>query len=180
MNPTDWDARNADPLWRHAHVLRTLHAAHWPRIEELHRQVRRIVSARRQRRADAAEAELELALQAVELDGAKADSPWVVGAMLQRMDFDARIRRHARGGRIGLLIESRDCDGVYSCTMRVMNADVAKVRAWCDRQAEGADGPIVFGPCRPESIRDFEPITRDLVAEAHEDGHRHAIYSPIG
>ncbi|CAB4158576.1 hypothetical protein UFOVP703_19 [uncultured Caudovirales phage] len=161
-------------------MLWSLHRTHWPRIEELHRQVRRIVTRRRMGAEDKAEAELARALEAVELDEAKADSPWVVGSMLQRMDFDARIRRHARGGRIGLLIESRDCDGVYTCTMRVMNADVAKVRAWCDQHAEGADGPVVFGPCTPESYRDFEPITRDLVAEAHEDGHRHTIHSPIG
>jgi len=174
------DARQADPLWRHAHLLRCLHAAHQPRLDELAQRRRRILTARRIEREDRAERELAQLLESLDLDNAPADAPWQVRLMVEENRMRLNMARWAEGGRIGMVIESRDSDCVYSVRAKVLNARWPTVQAYMQRTEDGADGPVHFRLCRPSSLREFEPVTRDLVLEAMEEGHPHHVVSPIG
>lgn len=174
------DARQANPLWRHAHILRCLHEATKARLAEIELRRRRIVAARRCREEEAAAERFDAALAAVELDNAPAENPWAVGMMLAALAWQRAMRTQAEGGRIGLIIEERDCDCVYSTSARLMNAQWPKVAAYIEQRQADAEGPCHIRLVAPSALQWFEPQTRDLVMEAYENGHRSTVYSPIG
>lgn len=125
-------------------------------------------------------ADLETVLAEVEplLDGAPAHQPWIVGRLLECMRIERRIIECAEGGKVAVVESGRDCDCVeYSGHVRIIDATV-EAFTWLDSQiGDWADGPYHLAIIKPSEAAGIRRESRDLVLEAMEDGHRHAIYS---
>ena len=178
----DNDARQADPLWRGAWILRCLHHSTRERLAELDGRRAIRVNVRRWNERLAAENRLDKIMAEIELDDAQAseEGKFAVKRMLGDMAFQRALNTLTQGGRIGIVVEERDCDCVYSKSARILNAKPATVRAYMNRREEQAEGPIYMNLVAPSGLRGVEPERSDLVLEAFEDGHRHTVYSPIG
>ena len=88
------------------------------------------------------------------------------------------IAELAEDGMVAAVESGRDCDGVeYSGKVCVIEATLAAFDKLHDDTAEWADGPFRFDLMRVSEAKKVEYESRDLVMEAHEDGHRHVIYS---
>ena len=70
----------------------------------------------------------------------------------------------------------RDCDMCESSSIRRIPASVLAFERRERRVAEDAEGSWSFYPISPDFAADFTPRRRDLIAEAHEDGHPHVVY----
>jgi hypothetical protein len=91
-----------------------------------------------------------------------------------RAALDANIE----DGKIALYVDGRDCDGVQYSRSYVMDAwkSVAAFKQWDEERINWLDGPESITLGKPS---EFVPIneSRDLVAEAFENGHPHVIYA---
>lgn len=86
------------------------------------------------------------------------------------------IEKYAEAGFIKVVESGRDCDGVeYDGIVRVIDATLDAYMELADEISESADGP--FQLCIVPMSDEPEYSTRDLVMEAHENGHRHSIVS---
>ena len=95
-----------------------------------------------------------------------------------RQNFLATIKDSAESGKLALVWSGRDCDGVqYSGQVELVNANIAAVTKAVDHTYDWADGPCNFYIERPSVARRLTYDSRDLVMEAHEDGHPHVIYA---
>lgn len=98
-------------------------------------------------------------------------------ARLQRLAFLQQIRDYAEDGQIAVVWSGMDCDGVrYSGDVRMVSATKQDVTEHIDHVYEWADGPCVYSLMRPSCARELEYQSRDLAAEAHEDGHSHCLF----
>ena len=92
-----------------------------------------------------------------------------------RARIAAEISRVQIGGKVGLVRMGMDCD----CT-RYLRASIIDVPALFQFQVEQfkheewLDGPESTGFCCPLDLP--ESFSRDLAAEAFEDGHPHVVY----
>ena len=94
----------------------------------------------------------------------------------QRVKWNRDLRELAVDGKIALVSGGRDCDGVcWEGAVTIVDATAAAVNAHIDHAYEWADGPIHFSLASPED--EVEYYSRDLGAEAYEDGHNHVIYA---
>ncbi len=95
---------------------------------------------------------------------------------MRRQGLLRQLRELAEGGQIAVIESGRDCDGVrYWGRRHLIEATVQAVDALHDRLANWADGPFSLALARPS-----EPVeygSRDLAAEAFENGHPHVIYA---
>jgi len=89
-----------------------------------------------------------------------------------------RDRELTENGEIAVVVSGRDCDGVEYHN-RVSIVPVEEADACEAGEEEWADGPIYFERMRPSEAKTLEYSSRDLVAEAHENGHSHVIYSSM-
>ena len=88
------------------------------------------------------------------------------------------IASHAQNGKVCAVESGRDCDGVeYSGKIHTIDATIAAWRELDDDIGQWADGPYHLSVASPSEAETIEYASRDLVMEAHEDGHRHVIYS---
>lgn len=88
------------------------------------------------------------------------------------------IASHAEGGKVCAIESGRDCDGVeYSGKIHTIDATIAAWRELDDGIGQWADGPYHLSVASPSEAKTIEYASRDLVMEAHEDGHPHVIYS---
>ena len=77
------------------------------------------------------------------------------------------------GPVIGVKVWSRDCDHVCGENRYFIPATVKAYDEFVDRQLDWAEGPMTFSVCRPSLP--FRAWSRDMVLEAYEDGHPHAV-----
>ena len=69
-----------------------------------------------------------------------------------------------------------DCDGVTHSQLCEFPADFAGFNRAVDEILAWADGPECFDILTPEKALSFDPTpSRDLHAEAHENGHSHLV-----
>ena len=95
-----------------------------------------------------------------------------------RQGFLTNLRQMAEGGKIAAIESGRDCDCVeYSGKVHIIDATVAAYNALHDDLSDWADGPFRLCLERPSVAQRVKYESRDLVMEAHEDGHPHVIYS---
>lgn len=88
------------------------------------------------------------------------------------------IATKAEGGKVCAIESGRDCDGVqYAGKVHTIDANIAAWRKLYDDLGNWADGPFSLSVASPSEARAIEYTSRDLVMEAHEDGHPHVIYS---
>lgn len=84
----------------------------------------------------------------------------------------------AEDGKVAYVESGRDCDGVeYSGCVHIMDATLEAYEALDTLIGEWADGPYQLALMRVSKTRSVTYESRDLVMEAHEDGHRHSICS---
>lgn len=84
----------------------------------------------------------------------------------------------AEDGKVAYIESGRDCDGVqYSGQVHITDATVEAYEALHDRIAEWADGPFHLELCSVSVAKGVQYESRDLVMEAHEEGHPGVIYS---
>lgn len=96
--------------------------------------------------------------------------------LAQRARLAARIARFAEGGQVAIVAGGRDCDGVvYEGHVSLIPASVVAYERHVDRALEWADGPMHFDIELPSVAEHVEPYSRDLGAEAHENGHPHVL-----
>lgn len=89
----------------------------------------------------------------------------------------ATIERCAEHGKVALVESGMDCDCVsYGNHATVLDADLKAVEAHIDSALSWADGPMHFCLMTPSEAALLKPRSRDLAAEAHEDGHPHSIH----
>lgn len=107
-----------------------------------------------------------------------ASTLWATIEGLQRAILEASIMELAENGLIAVIESGRDCDGVeYEGSVYVIEASVDAYEALDDDIGKWADGPYRLQIARPSDAESVEYTSRDLVMEAHEDGHRHSIVS---
>lgn len=88
------------------------------------------------------------------------------------------IAFHAQDGKVCAVESGRDCDGVeYSGKIHTIDATIKAWRDLDDDIGQWADGPYYLSVASLREAETIEYASRDLVMEAHEDGHRHVIYS---
>jgi hypothetical protein len=90
------------------------------------------------------------------------------------------IRQFEHEGRLYLEESGIDCDCVqYAGTIHEIEASPYALRKLEEEISRWADGTFSLQPLRFEDVEDIRCVTRDLAAEAFEDGHQHAVYSFI-
>lgn len=88
------------------------------------------------------------------------------------------IAEKAEGGKVCAIESGRDCDGVqYAGKVHTIAANIDAWRKLDDDLGKWADGPYCLSVASPSEARGIQYESRDLVMEAHEDGHPHVIYS---
>lgn len=90
-----------------------------------------------------------------------------------RQRWVAAIKDNAENGEIALVLWQRDCDCVEGTSRYILDANVATVDKFCEKQLNYAEGPMRFSIQRPSDH--YEPYQRDRIAEAHENGHPYAV-----
>jgi len=97
-------------------------------------------------------------------------------ALTERFATKRRIAACAEDGKVAIVESGRDCDGVeYSGKVSIIPSTLEAYCAACDQIAEGADGPFWLDVERPSIARTLRYESRDLVAEAFENGHPHVL-----
>lgn len=94
-------------------------------------------------------------------------------ARCQRVGVRQQIEMLAEGGKVGVIVWSRDCDHVCGESKYVIDATLKAYDAFVERQLDGAEGPMSFRLCR--ASQPFKGWSRDMVLEAHENGHAHLV-----
>ena len=98
--------------------------------------------------------------------------------------IDRRVKRYAEtqqisscaeNGKVAVVWSGMDCDCVrYSGDCYLVEATRNAVDQHVDSYYEYADGPCGYYICKPSERPDYH--SRDLAAEAFENGHPHHIY----
>ncbi len=92
---------------------------------------------------------------------------------------EAVIQAYAEDGMVCYIESGRDCDCV-EYDGKVHGPVPATAQAYEELDTligEWADGPYHLALCRPSEVKKVKYESRDLVMEAHEDGHPHSIVS---
>lgn len=96
----------------------------------------------------------------------------------QRIGLHHRIAECSESGKVALIESGRDCDGVmYWGRVHLVDATLAAVLDKEALIARWADGPFQLRIERPTVAEEIEYHSRDLGAEAFEDGHAHCLYA---
>ena len=98
--------------------------------------------------------------------GELADRAKIAGTIAKYID-DA--------GMVGVVKSGRDCDGVEYCYGSAERTTVMSFVHERDDMYAWADGPCYLSICSVDDLP--ESYSRDLVMEAHENGHPHSICS---
>ena len=119
---------------------------------------------------------LALLNRALEADFARGTAPGAIRLAINLIRVSDAIEQYAEGGYIKVVESGRDCDGVqYDGLVRIIEASRAVFEKLQDEIAESADGPFRLTIVPMSDDPEYE--TRDLVMEAHENGHAHSIVS---
>lgn len=98
-------------------------------------------------------------------------------ARTARQSLLRSVKQFAEDGKVAVVWSGRDCDGVrYHNDVRLIDASIVAVDEHIAHTYEWADGPCSYWITTPAYGRTLSYESRDLVMEAHEDGHSHVIY----
>lgn len=110
------------------------------------------------------------------IDGRLCADPDRKEELTDRIATKRRIAACAEGGKVAIVESGRDCDGVqYSGKVSIIPATYEAFCAAWDDIADWADGPFHLSVERPSIARRMRYESRDLVAEAFENGHPHVL-----
>jgi hypothetical protein len=103
-------------------------------------------------------------------------SPLVIALLGRAGVIEPRFVPFAEHGKIAVVEEGRDCDGVqYSGHVRIIDATLAAFNELEDRLNKWADGPFHLSLMLPSEAAKVEAQSRDRTLEAFEDGHPWSI-----
>lgn len=89
-----------------------------------------------------------------------------------------RIAECAEDNRIAINESGMDCDcNQYSGNITLIEATPEAYHAHEDERSEWADGPFNLYIMKPSEAEKTRYQSRDLIAEAHEDGHPWVVYA---
>lgn len=97
----------------------------------------------------------------------------------KRWNMMAQIDECRRAdGKMWITESGMDCDcSRYSGHLHECDANIISFYKLWDYIGEWADGPFSLYPITEKQAGESRPTSRDLVMEAHEDGHPHSISS---
>lgn len=111
-------------------------------------------------------------------DSAQIFTKWEIAKALFEFHLNEHIASIAEDGKVAWVESGRDCDCVeYSGRVHIVDATYQAYVELDERLGEWADGPYQLALCRVSETQSVTYESRDLVMEAHEDGHPHVIYS---
>lgn len=92
-----------------------------------------------------------------------------------------KLEHRVHEGIIYVWETGMDCDCVQFGGLRKITVPegediVAVFEAWENEQYDGADGPLSHAIITYERAQEVQPYSRDLAAEAYENGHPHVVY----
>lgn len=118
------------------------------------------------------------ALEALSVSTARASGvPTVDERINERAGLMQRIAKCNENGWIAVVESGRDCDGVkYSGRVHDCEANPQAYHKLCSDILSWADGPCGFYITHPSAAAEISYESRDLGAEAFENGHPHALY----
>ena len=94
-----------------------------------------------------------------------------------RSDLAGLISEKSENGEVAIVHGFIDCDGgMRDNIVDTVPATVTAVEHFKDEQAKWAEGPIWMNLEKPSDATELESSSRDLAAEAHENGHPHVLY----
>lgn len=97
-------------------------------------------------------------------------------ALRDRADLVAEINRKKEHERIAIVFSGMDCDCVaFTGKVRVVPATASVVERVLDQMYDNAEGPLSHYLMPPKQAQRIGYVTRDLAAEAHENGHPYVI-----
>lgn len=100
-----------------------------------------------------------------------------VDSLADRAALAGEIEHKASGGKVAMVESGMDCDCVqYSGRIRMVQAIVSAYVHAVNRAYADAEGPISIYMATPAEARAIRYSSRDLAAEAHEDGHPGVVY----
>lgn len=82
------------------------------------------------------------------------------------------IDKYAVDGKVGISWQHIDCDMCRTTGVAVIPANVVHFKTWLTKFYDNAEGPTDWSITKP---REQAPTFRDLIAEAHENGHPHLV-----
>ena len=92
-----------------------------------------------------------------------------------RVDLQRELDAATVNGKIGIIDSGMDCDCAQYCHVSRRDAmSVIAYEVYAKRAYAGAEGPMLISMCRPDELP--ESWSRDLAAEAYENGHPHVVY----
>lgn len=95
-----------------------------------------------------------------------------------RVELGREIASKAYHGKVAMVESGMDCDCVrYSGIVRMIPASIIAWVHATDQAYYNAEGPISLYMVTPEEGRKIKYHSRDLAAEAYEDGHPGIIYT---
>lgn len=95
----------------------------------------------------------------------------------RRLELHRRIAECAEDGKVALIESGMDCDGVvYGGRVHMIDAHWRAVLAKEHHIGQWADGPFNLRIERPTIAEEIEYHSRDLGAEAFENGHAHSLH----
>ena len=88
----------------------------------------------------------------------------------------AKIKAHTEGGHVGIYTSGIDCDGVqYESNASILPAHRVIIDKYIDDAYYWADGPMAHHLVKPSKAHKQHAWSRDLAAEAFENGHPHTL-----
>lgn len=91
--------------------------------------------------------------------------------MAPRLALHKELKDKAYDGKVALSIWSRDCDCVETTRLAYIPATPQAYDNYVARECADAEGPVSVRILTLEEAAEFEPMTRDRILEAFEEGH---------
>ena len=105
----------------------------------------------------------------------KTKTTWIHDVINEKQQFDY-FKNNFWEDEFIVEVSGMDCDGVqYSGQLMTGPLSYYAYKKRIDYEYEWADGPIYFRPVTPHTASSIVPYSRDLAAEAFENGHPHLL-----
>lgn len=99
------------------------------------------------------------------------NAPWIDKLSMHQDDLKT-IEKYQRNGKVGIAWSTTDCDMCQSTGVSVIPATITHFRSKLNKLLDAAEGPVDWSITYP---KEQKPTFRDLIAEAHENGHPHIV-----
>ena len=103
--------------------------------------------------------------------------PWINAKINIRAEIATALAVSSENGVVAEIDSGRDCDmASWLYINHIPTPTVSQAVARIDRQQDGAEGPCAIHYDKPSRAPE-DTVERDLILEAHENGHAHCVYA---